>query len=812
MKVSFNWLRELVDLKPGVTVDSVAEKLTLAGLEVESIERRGRDVRGVVVAEVRGARPHPAAEKLSIVRVTAGGAEEEVVCGAPNVPAAGGRVVWAPPGAALPGGRTLDRRDIRGVSSPGMLCSEVELGLGEQADGILILSPGAVPGADLASALGLYDEVLEVNVTPNRPDALSHAGIAREVAALFGTSWRLPRPDQVAAAPFPTGHGVDVDIRDPAACPRYTARLVTGLRVGPSPLALRVRLASCGVRPISNLVDVTNYVMLELGHPLHAFDLDKLSGGVQVRRAARGERMTTLDGADRALQESDVVIADGRGAVALAGVMGGASSEVSDRTTSVLLEAATFEPRAVRRTAKRLGLHSEASHRFERGVDANGIPHASLRAAAMMARLGGGALAGEAIDRYPQPQHPRRVTLSLAGLRRLAGFDIPLPQAAEKLQAIEVATELAPGGGALIATAPTFRPDLTIEEDLIEEVMRLVGYDRAPARLVGGGRAPAPNPQALADRARDALAALGLHEVITWGFVPRAWLLAVGGGRKDHPLADGIVVKNPISADYEVMRTTLLPGLVDAAKRNLSRGVTDFGLYEVGPVVRRRPHEGGKDAKDATVEPTYAAALLVGRRPGWLKPGEPRDFFDAKQVAAELLRTLGVAEPRWAARTEGGLLHPGAGADIAAADGSGTRPIGLVGELHPALAHALGLEARALYLEVALDAVAGAGRAVRSAPPPRFPAVTRDVSFWIDVAVTAAEQRAAMQSAAEPLLREVAALEDFRDPKYTPAGKKGMLWSLTYRADDRTLTDAEADAAHARVVEKLTAAHPIAIR
>jgi phenylalanyl-tRNA synthetase beta chain len=819
MKVSFNWLRELVDLKPGVTVDSVAEKLTLAGLEVESIERRGRDVRGVVVAEVRGARPHPAAEKLSIVRVVAGGAEEEVVCGAPNVPAAGGRVAWAPPGAALPGGRTLDRRDIRGVSSPGMLCSEVELGLGEQADGILILPPGAATGADLASALGLLDEVLEVNVTPNRPDALSHAGIAREVAALFGTSWRLPGADEVAAAPFPTGHGVDVDIRDPAACPRYTARLVTGLRVGPSPLALRVRLAACGVRAISNLVDVSNYVMLELGHPLHAFDLDKLSDGVQIRRAGRGERMTTLDGADRALQESDVVIADGRGPVALAGVMGGASSEVSDRTTSVLLEAATFEPRAIRRTAKRLGLHSEASHRFERGVDANGIPHASLRAAAMMARLGGGALAGEAIDRYPQPQHPRRVTLSLAGLRRLAGFDIPLAQAAEKLQAIEVPTELAPGGGALIATAPTFRPDLAIEEDLIEEVMRLVGYDRAPARLVGGSRAPAPSPQALADRARDALAAQGLHEVVTWGFVPRAWLLAVGGGRKDHPLADGIVVKNPISADYEVMRTTLLPGLVDAAKRNLSRGVTDFGLYEVGPVVRRRPHEGGKDAKDSkdakdpTVEPTYAAALLVGRRAGWLKPGEPLDFFDAKQVAAELLRSLGVAEPRWAARRDpAGLLHPGAGADIAADDGSGARPIGLLGELHPALARALGLDARALYLEIALDAVAGAGRAVRSSPPPRFPAVTRDVSFWIDVAVTAAEQRAAMLAAAQPLLRELAVLEDFRDPKYAPAGKKGMLWSLTYRADDRTLTDAEVDAAHALVVDKLAASRPIQIR
>ena len=282
MKVSFNWLRELVELKPGVTADSVAQRLTLVGLEVESIERRGRDVAGVVVAEVRGARPHPSAEKLTLVRVVAGGAqpeEVEVVCGAKNVPAAGGKVAWAPPGATLPGGRKLERKDVRGVSSPGMLCSEVELGISEASDGILILSPDAPAGADLARQIGLLDEVLEVNVTPNRPDALSHVGIAREVAALFGAPWRLPAPDAVREIPLPTGRGVDVQIRDAAACPRYNARIITGLAVGPSPLAMRVRLAACGMRAISNLVDVTNYVMLETGHPLHAFDLDKLRGG-----------------------------------------------------------------------------------------------------------------------------------------------------------------------------------------------------------------------------------------------------------------------------------------------------------------------------------------------------------------------------------------------------------------------------------------------------------------------------------------------------------------------------------------------------
>jgi len=800
MKVSFNWLRELVALKPGVTADSVAQQLTLVGLEVESIERRGRDVAGVVIAEVRGSRPHPGSDKLTLVRVVAGAGQEEaeVVCGANNVPGAGGKVAWAPPGATLPGGRKLERKDVRGVSSPGMLCSEVELGISEASDGILILSPDAPAGAELAGHVGLLDEVLEVNVTPNRPDALSHAGIAREVAALFGAPWRLPPPDAVREIALPTGRGVDVQIRDAAGCPRYSARIVMELKVGPSPLAMRVRLAACGMRAISNLVDVTNYVMLETGHPLHAFDLAKLRGGIHIRRANRGERMTTLDGVDRPLQEGDIVIADDGGAIALAGVMGGADSEISSTTTGVLLETATFDPRSIRRTAKRLGLHSEASHRFERGVDAEGIPHASRRAATMLARAGGGAVAGEGVDRYPQQQETRRVSLSFAGLSRLAGFEIPLAQAAEKLSAIGVGSE-PDGADRLTATIPSFRPDLSIEQDLVEEVMRLVGYDRAPARLPRASGAPAPSPQAFADRARDQLAALGLAEIVSWGFVPRGWLAPLGA-----PLDAGILVKNPISADYELMRTSLLPALLDAARRNVARGVADVGLFEVGPVVWR-----AGDAKEAPPEPTYAAAILVGHHAGWLKPGAGVDFFDGKHVAVELLRGLGVASPRFVALREG-PLHPGAGAAIHV-DGS-AEPIGLVGEVHPRITRAMGLDQRAVYLEVKLDAVEGRRQPIHSVPPPRFPAVTRDVSFWIDVAVSADEQRAVLAPAAGPLLRDLAVLEDYRDPKYAPAGKKGMLWTLTYRADDRTLTDAEVDAAHAAVVAALKARPAILIR
>lgn len=805
MRISFNWLRELVDLPKGVAVEDVANRLTLAGLEVEGIDRRGRELRGVLVAEVRAVRPHPQAEKLTLVRVHAGAEEKEVVCGAPNVPAPGGRVCWAPPGATLPGGRTLERREIRGAVSPGMLCSEIEMGLGEEGDGILILSPSAPPGADVAAHLGVLDDVMEVSVGANRPDALSHAGIAREVAAQYCVGRKLPAPDDVPVAgdaPVP-----EIVIRDQVACPRYLARIVTGLSVGPSPAALRVRLQACGVRTISNLVDATNYVLLETGHPLHAFDLGRIEGGIFVRRAAPRERMTTLDGQDRELAADDIVIADARAPVALAGVMGGATSEVSRTTTAVLLEAATFDPRSVRRTAKRLGLHSEASHRFERGVDPEGIPHAAARAAAMMARLGGGAVAPQAVDRYPAPPRPRRVTVSLARVSALAGYAVAPDEATRTLRSIGLPAEVSLDG--VTVEVPSFRPDIVIEEDVVEEVLRLSGLDRVPARLPMSRTAPGRSPEAISDRARDLCAAAGLHEVVTWAFVQRKALAAIGGEREDIPLSQGIKVKNPISADYEVLRTSLLPGLADAARRNLARGVPDPRVFEVGPVVRRSERPDGEPD-----EPTFAAGLMCGRHRGWMKQGPLLDFFDAKRVVGELLAGLGIRHPAYRAAAAGLFLHPGVSADILVADGDRLARVGCLGELHPIAAKALGLDPRdtALYFEVSLSALPASSRTVRVVPPPRFPSVTRDVSYWIDAAVPAGDQRAAFRGAGEPLLREIAVLEDFRDPAFAPAGKKGMLWSMTYRADDRTLTDVEAAAAHSKVVAAVKRKFAIAIR
>jgi phenylalanyl-tRNA synthetase beta chain len=799
MKISLNWLRELVELPPGTDADKIAAVLTSQGLEVEGIEQKGRELSGVVVAEVLGLRPHPKADKLRIVRVRAGSREEEVVCGAPNVPPPGGRVCWAQPGARLPGGKTLDAREVRGVLSPGMLCSEPEMGLGEQGDGILILSTSATSGADVATFVGAVDDVFEVNVTPNRPDALSHMGIARELAAHFGTKVILPALDQVPEVD--AGPTMDVEIADAQGCPRYSARFLTGLTVRPSPIQMRLRLGYCGMRAISNLVDVTNYVLLETGHPLHAFDFDKLTGKIIVRRAQSGETMQTLDGQKRDLVPSDLLITDERGPVAIAGVMGGATSEVSDSTRQVLLEAATFDPPSIRRTAKRLGIPSEASYRFERGVDANGVLFAGLRAASLLAKLGGGSLVRSPVDKFPRPPVPVKVSLSLAKLARVSGNDYTLDFAREQLTRLGMACETSADG--LAVTVPSYRPDITIPEDLVEEILRMGEFSKPACKeRIASNATELANPEGPADRTRRLLSGAGLSEIVTWAFVPKAALAAIAGG--DAALSNGILVRNPISADYEVMRTSLLPGLADAFKRNASRGVSDVCLFEVGPVIRRAASQ-----ESAPIETTHAAGLLAGRGPGWLKPGESLDFYDLKNVVEALLKGFGLADVRFEAPASLPFLHPGISAQIIAADG---KTLGSLGELHPAVARKLGIEVAAFFFEVEVAALSTQVTSLRTVAPPRFPAISRDVSFWIGATTPAAAQRAAFVSAKEPLLCDLAVLEDFRDPKYVPQGMKGVLWSMTYRAPDRTLTDAEADEAHKRVVQALSSSFQIQIR
>ncbi|MDB4968477.1 MAG: phenylalanyl-tRNA synthetase, beta subunit [Myxococcales bacterium] len=786
MKVSLNWLRELVDAP--LDADEVANRLTLAGLEVEAREKFA-PLSGVVVARVLAKRPHPDAAKLSLVDVDDGRGKTQVVCGAQNVPAAGGLVLWARPGATLPGGITLGEKPVRGIVSPGMLCAEDELGLGTSHEGILILSPadGLEPGDDFAKKLGLPDEVWEINVTPNRPDCLGHVGVAREVAALLGARLRLPSVPALTSSAPPA----KVELADAEGCPRYTALVVEGVTVKPSPLAVRLRLGALGVRAISNVVDATNIMMLLWSQPLHAFDLDKLGGGgVLVRRARAGEKLMTLDDQERTLGPDDVVIADADGTgVAIGGVMGGGGSEVSSATTRLFLESAHFLPSRVRRTAKRLGLHTEAAHRFERGTDPSNCAHVARHLAATIMGVAGGKLGSSLTDAYPRPIAPVLVTLRPARTDALLGFTTKIDRQVSLLKAIGI-DAIDEGAGTLRALVPTSRPDLTREVDLIEEIARLHGYDHVPATLPPLDSPPGPMRDAddvRNDAARDALRGLGLDEVVTYGFVGPEALRVFGGDEKRW-----VRVTNPLREEQSIMRTTLVPGLCAALARNLARDQPDVRIFEVGGIFRMTPGH-----PNPAEERWHAAALLHGRADGWLKPGTAVDFYDLKGAVEQLLEALGHAG-EWQASKQP-WLHPGIQAEIHI----GGVVVGYAGQLHPAVTRALSLGAAPLVFELDLQALPAAS-AVVAMELPRFPAVARDLSFYIDESVTARAIREVIDGARDPLCVGVRVLEEYRGDK-RPAGKKGMLWSFTYRAPDRTLTDAEVQKLHDELVARLAA-------
>lgn len=801
MKISLNWLADFVDVS--LDPHALAQKLAMAGLPVESITRIGEGFSGVVVAEVKAKAPHPKAEKLTLVQVWDGSATFDVVCGASNVPAPGGKVLWARPGAKLPGadGKIIEigAKELRGVKSAGMLCSETELGLASSGvDGILVLTgedAAAAPGATAQVALGLTDTVLDVELTPNRGDCLSHVGLAREIAALTGAKLRLP-DDSLDAflGKSDVAKTVSVTIDDARGCPRYTARMIEGVTIGPSPRWMRRRLEAVGVRPISNLVDVTNYVMFELGQPLHAFDLARVSGAkIRVRRAKAGERMKTLDDQERVLEPTDLLICDAQGPVALGGVMGGQGSEVEDTTTSILLEAAAFESASVRRTAKRLGLHSESSHRFERGVDQTACERASRRAARLLAELGGGKVARGVVDVEPAPRQPITIALRPARLEALLGFPIPTAEITKHLGALGIETRSendAKLGPVLRCTPPSHRLDLELEVDLIEEVVRLHGYDHIPATLPTTQARPRASGDSIGEAARDALVAAGMLEAQTYGFTSPARLAALRFPA-GHPVNRPIALKNPLREEQSVMRTSLLANLLAALAHNLKFGATNVRLFEVGNVFL----PSGQTLPD---EPRYVAGVISGDRPGHLVPSGPYDFYDLRGVLERLFAHLRLPFEMIPSRSEEGFLHPGVAAAVRIDD----QHIGVLGEVHPEVRDRFGIERVCFAFELNLTRLPPA-RLARYEPIDRFPAVGRDVSFFVDDFVPAERVRQIVLGAKEPLLRDVRVLEDYREVGRVPQGKKGMLWSMTYRASDRTLTDAEVDAAHERLVATL---------
>ncbi|HUL58667.1 MAG TPA: phenylalanine--tRNA ligase subunit beta [Anaeromyxobacteraceae bacterium] len=799
MRISTRWLSEYVDLPP---VEELARRLTAVGFEVEAIERGGQGLEGVVAARIVASEKHPGAEKLSVTRVDRGAGEPlQIVCGARNYQV-GDVVPLATVGATLPGGQRIERARLRGVESSGMLCSAKELGLSEDASGLLVLPRDVAPGTPVAQALGLDDVVLEVNVTPNRPDGLSHVGIAREVAAALGTRVRMPAP-RLDEKGGPAADAVKVRIEAPEKCPRYAARVIEGVKIGPSPAWLARRLEACGVRSISNVVDATNFALLELGHPLHAFDLDRVAGHEIVVRTARpGERLTTLDGKERVLDPDDLVIADRDRGSALGGVMGGGDSEISAGTTRVLLEAAYFQPGTIRRTSRRHGLKTEASYRFERGADPGMVIPALDRCAALIAELAGGAVRRGVVDAHPRPWKPAEVRLRWRRPAEILGMDVARADAEQILGGLGFAAGKADAEGGTF-TVPSWRVDVAIEEDLVEEIVRTRGYDAIPETLPhGASDTPAEPADAQAiGRIRGALEAAGFAEAVNFSFVaekdlaPFGHEVVIGDGKGRAP---GIALRNPISADLAVMRTSLVPSLLRNAAYNLRQRVDDVRLYEIARVYL--PHPAPRD--QVSLEPLQVAGAILGRRspPGWATGRDAADFYDAKAAVDAILEAAGVAGVRWVARGDA-WLHPRHSATLVARDGGKDEIVGDAGELHPRVAAAFDLPRGVLAFRLSFDALLRLARLVpQYRPVPRFPAVLRDLAVVVEEGVQAADVLAAIRS--EALVEDASVFDVYRG-KPLPEGRKNVAVAIRYRAPDRTLTDAEADAAHARIVKRL---------
>jgi phenylalanyl-tRNA synthetase beta chain len=805
MKISLKWLSEYVSAAG--TPRELAHRLTMAGLEIEGMTRTAEGLEGVVVALIKESGPHPDAEKLSVTRVDAGGyGVLQVVCGAKNFKV-GDKVPLATVGAKLPGGLEISKAKLRGVDSFGMLCSARELGLSEEHGGLLILEPELPVGLPIAKALGLDDTVFEVNVTPNRPDALSHLGIAREVGAL-GSSPVRPPDVRLSEGGGAASDAVKIRIEDPDGCARYAARVVEGVKVGPSPKWLSERLKACGVRSINNLVDVTNYVLLEYGHPLHAFDLDKVGGHqIVVRKANPGETLTTLDGKERPLDPEDLVIADGERAQALAGVMGGGDSEVTPGTTRVLLESAWFSPQRVRRTSRRHGLHTEASHRFERGTDIEAVPAALDRAAALIAELSGGTVGAGRIDVHPRKLEPRRVTLRPGAVDRLLGVAVP----PERVEVILSALGFEKDGAVWVV--PSWRVDVEGEEDLIEEVARVHGYDKVPTVLPREPSDLPPEPLAneVERRIRAVLGGNGLMEVVTYSFVAPKVLpwLTVRPLEQLGSEVQAIALKNPLSAEQSVMRTTMYAGLCGAVSHNLRHHAEAIRLYEWGRTYVPDP-DGGDEHRPVAEERLHVAGVLTGYRAGrsWTSPDAKVDFFDAKGVVEVILATLGIDRAKFSP-AQLAPYHPRAAARVWLENGV---TLGTVGELHPKAARALDLPAGIFLFELE---VARLARVATLRPKyqglTHFPAVFRDLAVVVEAQLSADEVRKVILETGGALVED-ARVFDVYTGKQIPEGRKNLAFALSYRADDRTLTDAEVNQAHARIVAEVNARLGAALR
>ena len=792
MKVSLNWLKDYIDIQVGIK--ELNNLLTMAGLEVEGAISTGEGFEMVVVAEIESIQKHPNADRLALVEVRTNREKLSIVCGATNI-RKGQKVPLALIGARLPNGIDIKRSKIRGVTSEGMLCSEIDLGVGQDATGIMILSPDIPLGKNFGEALGLKDTLLDISITPNRPDCLCVLGVAREIAAL--THQRLKYPISSLSDRGEAVHQkTSVTILDPDLCPRYVARLIEDVKIGPSPHWMSDRLEKVGIRSINNVVDVTNYVMMECGQPLHAFDFEPLEEGrIVVRRAREGEEFITLDEVKRTLDGEMLMICDGVKPVAIAGVMGGLNSEIKEDTRMVLLESAYFNPMSNRRTSKKLGLETEAAYRFGRGIDYGGCLSAANRAAQLIQELADGKVVEGVVDAYPALIKPNPIRLSARRIHQVLGIEIPAQQVKTYLEDLELNVQRE-DEDIFIVTPASFRGDLEREIDLIEEVVRMDGYDKIPITLPKGPpSSQEKNKDLLLERkAVEVLLHHGYHEVITYSFTsPVCWdhLCLI----PDDPRRQHLRLLNPLTEELAALRTSLIPGLMETARYNLSRKNSNFKLFELKKVFLLQ--EKGKLPKE--VKHLVGLAMGLDQDPHWTVAPRPVDFYDLKGCIEDLSETLQIKGIKFNQAEDIPYLHPGKASRIFI----GNEMLGVLGEVHPQVLAHYEIHRKAYLFEIDFEKwVNWAREERRFRPLPKFPAVYRDLSVVVDDALEMDKVAETIWTFKQPFIDEVNLFDVYRGAPI-PGGKKSVSYRIRYQAIDRTLTDEEVNRYHEKVISRL---------
>jgi phenylalanyl-tRNA synthetase beta chain len=801
MKVSLNWLKDYVEIRIGLK--DLINLLTMAGLEVEEAISMGGGLEKVMVAEIRSIRKHPNADRLSLVEVKTHQETFSIVCGATNI-REGQKVPLALVGARLPNGVEIKKSKIRGIPSEGMLCSEIELALGQNASGIMILPTHVPLGADLGEAMGLKDTILDISITPNRPDCLCVIGVAREIAALTHQKVKYPtcslsdRGEEIHQK-------TSVTILDQDLCPRYVARMIEGVKIGPSPQWMSDRLEKVGIRSINNVVDVTNYVMMEYGQPLHAFDFELLEEGrIVVRRAKEGEEFVTLDGVKRTLDNEMLMICDGVKPVAIAGVMGGLNSEIKEETQRVLLESAYFNPAGNRRTSKKLSLETEAAYRFGRGIDYGGCLSAANRAAQLIQELAEGRVLEGVVDAYPGTIKASPIQLSIKKIHQVLGTEVSAKQVRGYLEDLELKIQ-GEDEDILVVTPASFRGDLEREIDLIEEVARLDGYERIPTTIPKG-------PPSSEERSKeflverkviDTLIYHGFHEVITYSFTSPDSCDVIGLPPHD-PRRQHLRILNPLTEDLSVMRTTLIPGLLETARYNVSRKNTSLKLFELKKVFI--PQEGERLPKE--VKFLVGLAMGFDRDPHWAFSPRPVDFFDIKGCVEDLLEALKIRGLKFDKAEGIPYLHPGKASRVILDH----EILGVLGELHPQVLDHYEIHGKGYLFEMDFSKmVQWAGEEKRFQSLPKFPEVYRDLSVVVDKALESERVIEAIRTFQQPFVEEVGLFDIYEGPPI-PEGKRGISYRIRYQANDRTLTDEEVNQYHEKILSRLKEVFSLELR